>query len=323
MKRLLVAICLVCAVFAHSEVTVQFNEKTAIDTVFGFLEGLVSTAFGKTLPDITPCLKDAQPMVDDLDDVVHDFMTGKAGIVPGLEKLGDMLTKLAPLISDCKQCPTEIKQGILTLKADFTNKAFIKKMIMNALFHLEAIFNDVKLVVADAKSKNFVQMGADLGKVIQVLEVETELLSLHSVASDVSQLLKGMFKTAFNTNIPDISNCVADAQGLEAAFKNVASDFSHHSFIQGFKDLISAFKEIPSVIAPCKSIPAEVVAEVNAMKAHITDLSRDKAVVEDILFHHMMDVYEDVSAIKSDYANHEFYQLGSDIGKVLVLFKLP
>jgi hypothetical protein len=323
MKVLLVAICLVCAAFAHTEVTVLMNEKTSIDTVFGFLEGMVSTAFGKTLPDITPCLKDAQPMADDLDDAVHQFMTGKAGIVPGLEKLGDMLTKLAPLILDCKQCPAEIKQGILTLKADFTNKAFIKKMIMNALFHLEDLFNDIKLVVADAKAKNFVQMGSDMGKLIQVLEVETELYSLHSINEDVSQLLKGLFLTAFNTSIPDVSNCITDAAGIEAAFKNVVSDFSHHSFIQGFKDLILAFKEIPTVIAPCKSIPAEAIAEVKAMKDHITDLSRDKSVVEDILFHHMMDVFEDVSAIKADYEKHEYFQLGSDIGKVLILFKLP
>jgi hypothetical protein len=314
----------VSAAFAHSEIsTVHIDDKAAVDTVFGFLEGLVQTAFNKSLPDITPCLKDAQPMADDLDDAVHLFMGGKAGIVPGLEKLGDMLTKLAPLISDCKQCPSEIKQGLLTLKADFTNKALIKKMIMQALFHLETIYNDVKLVVADAKAKNFVQMGSDIGKVITVLEVETELFSLHSIAGDVSQLLKGLFKTAFNTNIPDISNCVTNASGIEAAFKNVSSDFSHHEFIQAFKDLLAAFKEIPSAIAPCKQIPAEVKTEITKIKNNITDLSRDKQVMEDILFHHMMDLFSDISAIKTDYSSHEYFQMGEDLGNLLVLFKLP
>lgn len=142
--------------------------------------------------------------------MIVDFKKGSSGILPGLEILGKMLSSIVPLVSNCKACPEEVKQGFVTLKNDFTNPKTITKMLLQAVMHIEALTTDIKAVVSDFEAKNFSQMGLDLGKAVSLLEIESELIDVHSIAKDMGLLVKGLFQEAFQKEIPDIDECVTE-----------------------------------------------------------------------------------------------------------------
>jgi hypothetical protein len=321
MKRFICVLALICLAASHKvEIT---SDNGAVDEVFGFLEGLVSTAFNKSLPDITPCLTDSQAEVDDLAAMIADFKQGKSGIVAGLEKLGAMLTTLSPLISSCKQCPAEIKAGFATLKTDFTSPSTIAKMLLHAIEHIGTVVSDVKLVVSDFEAKNYIQMGSDLGKVIAILEVESELMDVHSIVKDMSLLIKGLFTEAFQKEIPDLDDCVTDAETIEADVKAIVSDFTHKKFVDGFKAISALVEKVAPALADCKKVVPEVKTEVTSLVSHIKDIKRDEKILLDVVLHHLEELLQDVIAVKTDFTSHNYFQMGTDLGKILILLQLP
>lgn len=255
--------------------------------------------------------------------MIADFKKGASGILPGFEKFGDMLKSIVPLITVCKKCPAEVKQGFATLKDDFTSPTTIAKMLLQAVEHIGKLTTDIKSVVSDFGSKNFSQMGKDLGAAVSILEVESELIDVHSIAKDMGQLLQGLFAEAFQKEIPDLEGCVKDGEALEADVKAMISDFTHKKFADGFKAISDLVSKVTPSIADCKQTGGELKKELLILKNNVTDIKRDEKILLDLVLHHLEELLQDITAIKKDFTAHNYYNIGTDIGKILVLLQLP
>lgn len=120
-----------------------------------------------------------------------------------------------------------MKEDLNKMKKNFESFTAVIVMVKNAVAHGSAIFDDARAAAthfSDHEMKNF---GIDLGDIVRIVLVDNNKLA--DPVTDAAAVVRGLIDGAFKTHIPDLADCVADAEEIVSDIAIIVKDFTDGS----------------------------------------------------------------------------------------------
>lgn len=116
------------------------------------------------MTDIDSCLKDANSIVYDANDAIHDFAKKDiSDISNGLAKVADMVKVIQSAMTDCGKLPEDVKKMADMVKAFKSPSSFAWHVGKDLLVNGVDIYHDIDNGIKDYESSSWNSFGKDIG----------------------------------------------------------------------------------------------------------------------------------------------------------------
>ena len=122
-------------------------------------------------------------------------------------------------------------------------------------------------------------------------------------------------------DLPQIEQCLTNAESLEAEITNAISDISKgdlQDIIKAVQEIGQIIKELPDDLDQCKDIQGDV-DKIEAWAAVFTNPVELVTKLTKNLLANWSKVSADVTQIETDWTAEKFYESGEDVADVLIL----
>ena len=139
----------------------------------------------------------------------------------------------------------------------------------------------------------------------------------HGVEEFVSGFVFGLIG---KDDLPDIEKCLQDESALEQEITNAIADISKgdlNDIIKGVMEIGQIVKELPTDLAQCKNIQADV-EKIIVWAQKFTNPTELAVIVAKNLLKHWKNVVSDVKKTESDWKAADYYNAGDDVADLLI-----
>ena len=143
-------------------------------------------------------------------------------------------------------------------------------------------------------------------------------MSLEGTEEFVAGLLYGMIQ---KDDLPQIQNCLTNAESLEVEITNAVSDISKGDFqdiLKAVQEVGEIVKEVPSDLADCEGM-SDDLAKLEAWAAIFTNPAKLVSTLTKNLLANWKQVSADITTTNSDWGNAKYYEAGQDVADVIIL----
>ena len=143
-------------------------------------------------------------------------------------------------------------------------------------------------------------------------------MSLEGTEEFVAGLLYGMVQ---KDDLPQIQNCLTNAESLEVEITNAVSDISKGDFqdvLKAVQEIGQIIKELPTDLDECKDIQDDIT-KVEAWAAVFANPVKLAETLTKNLLANWKKVSADVTTVESDWNAAKYYEAGEDVADMLIL----
>ena len=143
-------------------------------------------------------------------------------------------------------------------------------------------------------------------------------MNIEGAEEMVAGLIYGLIN---KDDLPELKACMLNAESLEVELTGVIADLEKgtlEDIIKAAQEIGQIIKEIPTDLAGCKDISADVTKIENWGKQFANPVTLAETLTKNIIAH-WGSVQADISTLTTDYSSAKYYSAGEDIADVTVL----
>ena len=292
---------------------VQATSTDALDTIEGILVG----AFAEHGKAAMKCIEDGEESFIEIEEAIKEFAKGgTTNIIQGLFLIGKALEKLPDEMKDCESAE-EILGDFEHIIAEFKDpSALVIHVGKEVMWHGKSIYNDITGAVSNFKEGQFKPAGLNIGDIIHILLVQTDL---KSPAKDTLDTVEGILVGAFGADGKAAVVCLDDGEEIfddvEKAIKEFEQGGVTH-IVQGLFYIGQALEELPKEFQGCQEAEGlfddfeKIVEEFKNPQELIVHITKE-------VIWHGKTITHDITGAKDHFNNGEFEPAGENIGDLV------
>jgi len=289
------------------------EEAGAINPI-EFIKGLlIGIGEQGNMDPLIKCIKDAEHIFKKILEALEHIKKKKFNeVIKGITILISAVQELMQMLEPCSKGFNQLKKLINALK-----HPDIKKIAMRVLMHLSEIIADVMTAIGCFKSGDSKCAGKAVGEILKFIFIaRSDELEANNALEFMKGFLAGIGESG---NINNLEKCI---KNMDSIFHKIISAINHikkkklGDIIKGITELISAIKQLMSVLKPC-------MAGFNTLKKLLSAITHPniKKIALRILMHPSKFMHA-VSEAISGFSGHNYNKAGHGIGTLLKLMFL-
>ena len=223
-----------------------------------FIKGLVRGTFEQDIPSLLTCVDQAEGVAHDIEAIVRALEKPDAEhIIDAISKIGGLIQKIQPIISDCEGIPEETKATLKKLEELFQNiQTVAAKVGMALLFRSKDIFNDITKTIADFGGSRFEDAGYDIGDLIKIIFLQRRQAK-NMTALDTAIFIEGLAIGMLHDESITVEKCVKDAEDISAVVEKIFEELQNldntllQRIMAAYNIMGESFEIIPYLVEDC------------------------------------------------------------------------
>ena len=122
--------------------------------------------------------------------------------------------------------------------------------------------------------------------------------------------------------LTEVSTCVSDAKSEATEVYTIYKDLLARSWMTGFQDLATLVEYLPGLMTDCTHMQDDIATLQSWATVFLTPADLP-ATIEANISSNILKLTHQLTAARSDWKNENYYQFGTDIGKMLTIVTQP
>lgn len=300
----------------------EINKDDALLIAKGIYEGALKT---EHLDDYVTCtVDDGEHIAADVEDAITQLKSKSiAGVIKGMEDLGDVFDTMASGVQTCSQ-PKDLEE-LLKLKkmiASFKDpKVFIAHVGHDLIVNGVDIFKKVSDTIGAIEGGKYEAGGMLLGDILAETFIgELEMNMQENSLQVAEEITIGILAGAVNAEgLDNIKNCLHDDKIIIGDVMSAIPHFEKKDakdVLEGIKLIGDAVSHIPSAITDCKGVVADIQKIEKMAAIFASPTSFVYHVAHDLVVNGAQ-IYHEIDDSITQYHNQQYEKFGEDVGFAL------